>query len=136
MAQKTFIVDTNVVIRYFYSDNAQQHALVTPYFENDNYHLVIACETLCEMTWVLHKKMKIKYSVIFTIIETLRKSSNITLTNLDAVKLGLIFLENNRDFADGVIAYQTTQFPNSSLLTFDKDAQKIAKKLNIPLQVP
>lgn len=134
MTKMTFIVDTNVVIRYFYTDNTQQTALATLYFENDDYHLVITAETLCEMTWVMHKKMKIKYAVILVIVETLIKSPNITLTNLSAVKLGLKFLENNRDFADGVIAYQVSQFENVSLLTFDKDARKIAKRLNIAVE--
>lgn len=46
---QTFVVDTNVLLRYFHDDDKNQTELVTPYFENKDYQLVITSETLCEL---------------------------------------------------------------------------------------
>lgn len=132
--KQTFVVDTNVLLRYFYSDDKKQTALVTPYFENKEYQLVITSETLCELVWVLKKTMKIHHVLISSIILTLINSPNTYITNLSAVQFALKFLEHNGDFADGMIAYQTTQFDNAKLLTFDKNAQKLAKAQGIMLE--
>lgn len=134
--KKTFVIDTNVLIRYFHTDDKKQTDLVTPYFENTAFDLIITSETLCELAWVLKKTMKVDNVVILSIILTLINLPNITLTNLPAVKFALKFLELNGDFADGIIAYQTTQFDNATLLTFDKKAQNLAKTLNISAQTP
>lgn len=134
--KQTFVVDTNVLLRYFHTDDIEQTKLVEPYFENKDYQLVITSETLCELYWVFRKTIKLDNSVILTIIQTLINSPNISITNLSAVQFALKFLELNGDFADGVIAYQTTQFDNVKFLTFDKKAQKIANECGILVQNP
>lgn len=103
--KQTFVVDTNVLLRYFHTDDIEQTKLVEPYFENKDYQLVITSETLCELYWVFRKTIKLDNSVILTIIQTLINSPNISITNLSAVQFALKFLELNGDFADGVIAY-------------------------------
>lgn len=132
--KQSFIVDTNVLLRYFYTDDIEQTKLVESYFENQDYHLVISSEVLCELAWVLRKTMKVDNAVILTIIQTLINLPNISIINLSAVKFALKFLELNGDFADGVIAYQATQFDNAKLLTFDKKSQKLAQKLKVAVQ--
>ena len=134
--KQSFVVDTNVLLRYFHSDDDKQTKLVTPYFENDDYQLVITSETLCELVWVLKKTMKVDNVVVLSILLTLIKSPKITITNLPAVEFALQFLEHNGDFADGVIAYQTQVPDDAKWLTFDKTAQKIAKNLRINVQNP
>lgn len=134
--KQTFVVDTNVLLRYFHTDDIEQTKLVEPYFENKDYQLVITSETLCELYWVFRKTIKLDNSVILTIIQTLINSPNISITNLSAVQFALKFLELNGDFADGVIAYQATQFDNVKFLTFDKKAQKIANECSILVQNP
>lgn len=134
--KQIFIVDTNVLVRYFYSDDKKQTELVTPYFESHDCHLVITSETLCELVWVLKKKMKVDNVVILSIILTLINLPSITITNLSAVKFALKFLEFNGDFADGIIAYQATQFDEAILLSFDKKAKNIAHHCGILVQSP
>lgn len=134
--KQTFVVDTNVLLRYFHSDDDKQTKLVTPYFENDNHQLIITSETLCELAWVLKKTIKVNNMVILSIMLTLINLPNITITNLPAVKFALQFLEHNGDFADGVIAYQAQVHDDAKWLTFDKTAQKIAKNLRINVQNP
>lgn len=134
--KQTFVVDTNVLLRYFHTDDIEQTKLVEPYFENKDYQLVITSETLCELYWVFRKTIKLDNSVILTIIQTLINSPNISITNFSAVQFALKFLELNGDFADGVIAYQATQFDNVKFLTFDKKAQKIANECGILVQNP
>lgn len=53
-----------------------------------------------------------------------------------AFEQGLYFLQNGGDFADGIIAYQATKFDNAKLLTFDKQAQKLAKTLTVSIEIP
>lgn len=134
--KQTFVVDTNVLLRYFHTDDIEQTKLVEPYFENANYHLVISSETLCELVWVLRKAMKLDNAVILSIIQSLINLPNISITNLSAVKFALKFLELNGDFADGIITYQATKFDNAKLLTFDKKAKKIASEYGIVVENP
>ena len=134
--KQTFVVDTNVLLRYFHTDNAEQTKLIEPYFENKDYHLVISSETLCELAWVLRKTMKLDNTIILSIMQSLINLPNISIVNLPAVKFALKFLELNGDFADGVIAYQATQFDNAKLLTFDKKAKKIANNYGIIVENP
>ncbi|OOR87212.1 hypothetical protein B0181_10860 [Moraxella caviae] len=134
--KQVFVVDTNVLLRYFHSDDKQQTQLVTPYFENPNHQLVITSEVLCELYWVLKKTMKVDNMVILSIMLTLLNLPNIHIVNAPAVKFALNFLQANGDFADGIIAYQATQFDKARLLTFDKKAQKIAQNHNVLIENP
>lgn len=134
--KQTFVVDTNVLLRYFHDDDKNQTELVTPYFENKDYQLVITSETLCELYWVLKKTMKVDNMIILSIMLTLLNLPNVHIVNLSAVKFALKFLEANGDFADGIIAYQATQFDNAKLLTFDKKAHKIAKQCGVVVESP
>lgn len=134
--KQIFVVDTNVLLRYFHTDDVEQTKLVEPYFENTNNELVITTEVLCELYWVLKKTIKVDNVVILTIIQTLVNLPNIRITNLPAVQFALKFLISNGDFADGMIAYQATQFNNAKLLTFDKKAKKIADDFGISVQNP
>lgn len=76
--------------------------------------------------------MKVDNMIILSIMLTLLNLPNVYIVNLSAVKFALKFLEENGDFADGIIAYQATQFDNAKLLTFDKKANKIAHALQLP----
>ena len=134
MSKQTFIVDTNVALRYFHTQDKEQTALVSPYFENDEYHLVVTSEVLCEMAWVLKKTIKVGNAMIIGIMEALVKSPNITITNLPAVLFGIEFVKHNGDFADGVITHQALLYDHAKLLTFDKKAQKLAQQLGVKIE--
>lgn len=50
-------------------------------------------------------------------------------------EVGLYFLKNGGDFADGIIFYQSKKFDNAKVLSFDKKAKKLAKNIGIDLEL-
>ncbi len=130
---KTVVIDTNVIVRYLLNDNAQQNAIATQYLDNSEITCVLPVMTFCEIGWVLRKKLKIPRLDVINFFERLTKKPNAVFDKY-LFEIGLYFLKNGGDFADGVIAYQATQFDNAKLLTFDKKSQKLAQKLKIAVQ--
>lgn len=130
---KTVVIDTNVIVRYLLNDNAQQNAIATQYLDNSEITCVLPVMTFCEIDWVLRKKLKIPRLDVINFFERLTKKPNVVFDKY-LFEIGLYFLKNGGDFADGVIAYQATQFDNAKLLTFDKKSQKLAQKLKIAVQ--
>ena len=130
MIKQKFIVDTNVLLRYLLADDDIQSPLVKRYFLSDKFQLFIPTITLCESVWVMKKRAKISNDLIVDIIVSLIAQNNI-IVDEPPTKFGLDFLRMGGDFADGVIAYQVSQYKNASLLTFDQKAQSIAKQLAI-----
>lgn len=127
------IVDTNILVRYALNDHHEQALIAHNYINNIKYQCVIPIQVFCELDWVLRKKEKIPRTDVALFFVDLIARPNIYLDKTEFEK-GLHFLQNGGDFADGVIAYQTTQFDHAKLLTFDKKAQKLAEKLNIAVQ--
>ncbi len=127
---KTVVIDTNVIVRYLLNDNAQQNAIATQYLDNSEITCVLPVMTFCEIDWVLRKKLKIPRLDVINFFERLTKKPNVVFDK-SLFEIGLYFLKNGGDFADGIIAYQTTKFDNAKLLTVDKKSQKLAQKLKI-----
>lgn len=130
---KTVVIDTNVIVRYLLNDNAQQNAIATQYLDNSEITCVLPVMTFCEIDWVLRKKLKIPRLDVINFFERLTKKPNVVFDK-SLFEIGLYFLKNGGDFADGVIAYKATQFDNAKLLTFDKKSQKLAQKLKVAVQ--
>lgn len=83
----------------------------------------------------MRKKVKAQRSDVVSFFENLSHRSNVSLDK-EPFDVGMYFLKNGGDFADGVIAYQTQVHDDAKWLTFDKTAQKIAKNLMINVQNP
>lgn len=130
---KTVVIDTNVIVRYLLNDNAQQNAIATQYLDNSEITCVLPVMTFCEIDWVLRKKLKIPRLDVINFFERLTKKPNVVFDK-SLFEIGLYFLKNGGDFADGVIAYKATQFDNAKLLTFDKKSQKLTQKLKVAVQ--
>lgn len=131
---KTVVIDTNVIVRYLLNDNAQQNAIATQYLDNSEITCVLPVMTFCEIDWVLRKKIKIPRLDVINFFERLIKKPNVVFDK-PLFEIGLYFLKNGGDFADGVIAYQTQNFSNAKWLTFDKDGRKLAKRIGIGLEI-
>lgn len=130
---KTYIVDTNFLLRFLLRDDPIQSPIAHRYFADTNNELILSMVTLCEAVWVMKKRIKLRNPVIVTVLQGLAKQSHIKFDRT-VFEMGIAFLQAGGDFADGVIAYQVSQFDQSSLLTFDKEAQKIAKNLIIAVE--
>lgn len=130
---KTYIVDTNFLLRFLLRDDPIQSPIAHRYFADTNNTLILSMVTLCEAVWVMKKRIKLRNPVIVTVLQGLAKQSHIKFDRT-IFEIGIAFLQAGGDFADGVIAYQVSQFDHAHLLTFDKDAQKIAKNLTIAVE--
>ncbi len=130
-----YIVDTNVLMRYLLKDDELQYQSVAPYFLSDKHLLVIPIHVLCEVVWLLTKSMKLKKSLVLGIILSLTEADNV-IVDQSLVQAGIDFMKYGGDFADGIIAHEVNRHDNASLLTFDKNAQKIARQLNISVVEP
>lgn len=128
-----YIVDTNFLLRFLLADDVEQSSIARSYFTNRNYTLVIDIAVLCEAVWVMKKRAKLKNEIIIKVLQSLATESHI---HIDKTRFnhGLEFLKQGGDFADGIIAYQTQQYPNAKFLSFDKQARKIAYQCNIELE--
>lgn len=127
----TYIVDTNVLLRYLLKDDEWQYAIAEPYFISKQHQLYLPIHSLCEVVWLMKNKLKVPRQVIIDILLDLTSSSNVS-TEQQSFEQGITFLKNGGDFADGVIANATQYIKNSILLTFDKNSSKVADKSNIP----
>lgn len=131
---KTVVVDTNVLVRYLLNDDARQNAIANQYLDNNQITCVLPIMTFCEIDWVLRKKIKIPRTEIVEFLERLTQKPNV-IFDKSLFEIGLYFLKNGGDFADGVIAYQTQNFDDAKWLTFDKNGKKLAKRIGIELEI-
>ena len=123
------------MLRYLLNDDAQQSAVASRMLSDNSLEFVIPTYVLNEVIWFLKYSLKVKRLELISLISDLLARDNFILSD-EEVKVGLNFLQSGGDFADGVIAYQVSQYDNASLLTFDKKAQKIARALNIAVSQP
>lgn len=126
----TYIVDTNILLRYLLKDDEWQYAIAEPYFISKQHQLYLPIHSLCEVVWLMKNKLKVPRQVIVDILLDLTSSSNVS-TEQQIFDKGMMFLKNGGDFADGVIASFTQTIEYSVFLTFDKNLSKVADKLNI-----
>lgn len=123
------------MLRYLLNDDAQQSAVASRMLSDNSLEFIISTHVLNEVVWFLKYSLKVKRLELISLISNLLARDNFIL-NDEEVNVGLNFLQSGGDFADGVIAYQMSQYNNASLLTFDKKAQKIARVLNIAVSHP
>lgn len=124
------VIDTNVLMRYLLKDDDEQFLIAKSYLTNPSIQLYLPIQAICEMVWVMKKKLKFPNAYIVKVLKGILAQSHIDFDK-EVVNFSMEFLENNGDFADGVIAYSTTKFQHSHLLTFDKKLHKLCQKFDI-----
>ncbi|STZ56434.1 Predicted nucleic-acid-binding protein, contains PIN domain [Moraxella lacunata] len=129
-----YIIDTNVLMRYLLKDDDEQFLIAKSYLTSPSIQLYLPIQAICEMVWIMKKKLKFPSSYIVQILEGILSQPNIDFDK-EIIDFAMPFLKQNGDFADGVIAYCTSQIHQSTLLTFDKKLHKICQKFNV-LHIP
>lgn len=114
------IADTNVLLRFVLGDDPEQYQLALNAMEQAE-AVVITNHTLCEMTWVLHRRYGVSRPAIAATIHGLFETRNIVLDSA-AVDAGLAVFEAGADFADGVIDYEGRRLGGETFVSFDKKA--------------
>jgi predicted nucleic-acid-binding protein len=114
------IVDTNVLVRAVVRDDPVQGRLAAKVLM-DAELIAVALPCLCEFVWVLRKVYSLQAEDIAAAIRALVSAANVQ-TNRLAVEAGLVMLEANGDFADGVIAAEGAWLGGETFASFDKKA--------------
>ena len=112
------VVDTNVLVRAVVRDDAVQ-ALVAAKVLKQATVIAVALPCLCEFVWVLRQVYGFAVADVAAAIRALVGAGNVQV-NGPAVEAGLLLLQANGDFADGVIAYEGKWLGGEVFVSFDK----------------
>jgi len=124
-------LDTNVLVRHLIADDPAQAAAAKVLIESDD-DLVIATVVLCELVWVLRGVYRYARSEIAALLRDIVTLGNVQVDQ-PAVEAGLKMLERGGDFADGVIAHDSSRAKCHRLVTFDRDFARIADSARVVL---
>jgi predicted nucleic-acid-binding protein len=115
--------DTNLLVRAIVEDDPAQ-ARAAKAALKDAELIALPLPTLCELVWVLARGYRIGRAEIAETIQRLLNDLKV-VTDRAAVDAGLASLNDDGDFADGVIAYQGRWLGGDVFVSFDCQAVKI-----------
>ena len=120
-------VDTNVLVRLFVHDNAQESAAVVKFMSDRSTDdpAFVSAVVLAELVWALDRTYDYTPEAIHEALDGLFESTNIVIENeaLMQAAVGLAAQEN-ADVSDSIIAALTASAGASRTVTFDKPAAK------------
>ena len=114
------VVDTNVLVRAVVRDDMAQARVAAKVLKNASV-IALALPCLCEFVWVLRRVYGFGVPDIAAALRALLGAGNVQV-NGPAVQAGLMLLEANGDFADGVIAYEGKWLGGETFVSFDRQA--------------
>jgi len=117
-------IDTNVLVRYLTEDDEAQAAAAAKIIEAAS-TVLISTIVLAETTWVLRRAYK---HTPVDVAAALREFIGAQGVEVDeaAAELGLRFLEQGGDFADGIIAHEAKRHRCDCLVTFDREFAQLS----------
>lgn len=113
-------VDTNVLIRAVVRDNPMQAEQAIKILR-DAELIAISTPCLCEFVWVLRRVYNMQATDTAAALRALLDTGNVVM-NRPAVEAGLAMLDAGGDFADGVIAFESSWLGGETFVSFDKKA--------------
>jgi predicted nucleic-acid-binding protein len=122
-------LDTNVLVRYFVQDDADQTSMARKVIEALTFDEPgwVGTNTLLELHWVLRYVYKLKRSAFIEILDRLFSKSQIRIENEVVVEEAFkIYRSGKADFADCMIACTGFNSGCTKFLTFDKLAARDA----------
>lgn len=113
-------VDTNVLIRAAVQDDVHQAQRAAKVLREADL-VAVPIAVLCEFVWVLRRGYKKSVPEISDAIRRLMNGANVVM-NRPAVEAGLLVLDADGDFADGIIAYEGDWLGGEEFVSFDSRA--------------
>ena len=126
-------VDTNVLVRAVVRDDAKQSRAAVRVLREAEL-IAVPLPVLCEFVWVLRRVYSLSVEEISAAIEALIGSKNVTV-NRAAVEAGLDVLQQGRDFADGLIAFEGRWLGGETFVSFDKQAVTLISSQGQPAKL-
>ena len=125
---KTYVLDTNIFLRFNLQDNVKQFNTAKEYFlqaQKQVIRLVCYTETLLELEYVLRKVYKYQKFIIAQYISAILDMDYITVIERKVLKNAIpIYRNKNIDLVDLVIHFKALEI-NAEVLSFDKDFKKL-----------
>ena len=119
-------VDTNILVRAVVRDNERQ-ARAAATLLKDAEVIAVSLPCLCEFVWVLRRVYGFGQRDIAAALVALLEAGNVAV-NRPAVDAGLAVLNAGGDFADGLIAYESSWLGGDTFVSFDKKAVSLIAK--------
>ena len=113
-------VDTNVLVRAVLQDDVRQARKASKLLKEASL-IAVSLVCLCELAWVLRRGAKRSKDDVSIAIRSLMATRNVVM-NRPAAEAGLALLDAGGDFADGVMAYESTWLGGEAFVSFDKQA--------------
>ncbi|WP_404402418.1 PIN domain-containing protein [Pelagibacterium halotolerans] len=127
-------VDTNVLVRLFVLDNAEQAAKAKEFLARRTVEdpVFVSIVTLMEVMWVLKRGYGYKRDGQLAVLRAFLESANVVLEHEDAVRVIVEQYANTRaDLADILIAETSREAGCTSVVTFDKPAFKVVDGMDL-----
>lgn len=120
-------VDTNVIVRLFVKDNAQQTAAAVRFFSarTADDPAFVSAVVLTELVWALERTYRYAAASILEALFSLFESTNIAVEREGLMRAAIsLAAERNADISDSIIAALAADAGASSTVTFDQPAAK------------
>jgi predicted nucleic-acid-binding protein len=121
-------VDTNILVRYFTQDDAEQAEVVEKLIDTHAgvpHAIFINNIVMCELIWVLERGYKYAREEIAKLIKQMLSTEEFAFENQELLWLALNqYNQHNLDFADALIGEINKALGCVETLTFDKGAIK------------
>lgn len=121
-------LDTNVLVRYFVQDDADQSARANELIDGltEDAPGYVATIVLAEIYRVLSRAYRADDGTTLALLRGLLDSRDVTIQHSDTVRRALRRAENGADFADALIAESGVDAGCTTTVTFDRAATKSA----------
>lgn len=123
-------IDTNLLVRLFTNDDAEQAKYAQRLIENNV--VFISKSVLLETEWVLRYTYELNSDIIYKAFETLLGLAHVTVEDPACIIKVMQWYNYGFDFADAMHLASSNQITDK-FATLDKAFIKQAKKLNIKL---
>lgn len=128
------IADTNILARAVLADDAKQTAAARKVLAEAEL-IVVPLVCLCELVWLLDQGFKVPRRDIAASIRALIDSGRVLIDQL-GTGAGLAFLDDGGDFADGAIAAIGEEMGGEIFMSFDRDAVRRLKAMDVEARSP
>lgn len=117
-------LDTNVLVRYLVEDDPRQSDEAARMIEAAtaaDESLFIPQIVICELVWVLSFAYEVPRREIASVLQQLRRTSNLEIESADEVQRAIESFDRGRgDLADYLIAERSVTHGCSAVATFDR----------------
>lgn len=123
-------LDTNVLVRYFAQDDAEQSARATVLIESltDAKPGYLSQVVLIELVWVLQRCYDASREMTADTLERLLRTQELVVQDAEQVWQALRIYRQGGDFADCLIARVAMAAGCDEVVTFDKGAAKVGMR--------